>query len=235
MTAAAIPPLRPFTDPDTIRLISTAYIDEPALSPLSDSDDDRKILETLEGLTSSRLDQLMPLPAGVARSELLSPAHGYGWSLVNAAFCYTRPTGNRFNGPDRGAWYASTGENALETAQREVCWHLTRELDATGVYENITDYRELIAGITSNLHDLSGRQDDPALDPDPILGYPAGQALAASLRAAGSNGILYPSVRRPDGICLAAFRLSMVQNIRQGGTWRFVWAGARDPVIGEVN
>ena len=44
----------------------------------------------------------MPLPAGVAREELLSELHGYGWTYVNAAFCHTRATGNRFNGPSAG-------------------------------------------------------------------------------------------------------------------------------------
>jgi len=75
----------------------------------------------------------------------------------NAAFCYTRATGNRFNGPERGAWYASHGYLAVETAQAEVAWHLTRELEATGVFENVTAYRELLAGFTTRLHDPTKR------------------------------------------------------------------------------
>lgn len=83
-----------------------------------------------KGLTSARRSLSMPLPGGLHPGELLTEAAGYGWTLVNAAFCYTRATGNRFNGPERGAWYAAYGKLAVETAQAEVTWHLTRELEA---------------------------------------------------------------------------------------------------------
>ena len=36
-----------FTDPTTVRLISTAYIDEPAMAPLADDEDDFAILEEI--------------------------------------------------------------------------------------------------------------------------------------------------------------------------------------------
>ena len=48
-----------------------------------------------------------------------------------------RPRGlNRFNGPNRGAWYAAF---EIETAITEVSFHLTRELDNIGVYETTVD------------------------------------------------------------------------------------------------
>src|SRR5436853_318254 len=49
--------------------------------------------------------------------------------VVNAAFCHPHPLGSRFNGPDRGAWYAGF---ALETAQAEVAFHKRVELAETG-------------------------------------------------------------------------------------------------------
>ena len=66
-------------------------------------------------------------------------------------------TGNRFNAPERGSWYASDGDLAFGSAQAEVAWHLTRELEATGVFENVTAYRELLAGFTTRLHDPTKR------------------------------------------------------------------------------
>ena len=110
-------PLRSFTEPDTIRLISTAYIDEPALRPLADDDDDLDLLERIEALTSARRGFDAPIPGGVVPDELLTEAYGYGWTYINAAFCYTRTTGNRFNGPHRGAWYATYGAHAAAAAQ----------------------------------------------------------------------------------------------------------------------
>lgn len=220
-----------FTDPNTVRLISTAYIDEPAMAPLADDAEDLAILEELEAMTSARHSVILPVPGGLHPGELLTEAAGYGWTLVNAAFCYTRATGNRFNGPDRGAWYASYGAHAVETAQAEVAWHLTQELYATGVFENITTYRELRAGFTSSFHEVTSGCKDAVLHSDPAIAYPAGQVLARDVFGSGGNGILYPSARAPGGQCLVALRPHLVQNIRQGATWAFVWDGDPKPVI----
>ena len=228
-------PVTQFTAPDTIRLISTAYIDEPAIQPLADDPDELAFLEELEGMTSGRQGRGVPLPAGVSPNELLTEQSGYGWTYVNAAFCYTRSTGNRFNGPDRGAWYAAWGDQAIETAQQEVSWHLTRELEAVGIFENLTAYRELVAGFTTGLHDLRDIEDEVLFNTDPTIAYPASQALAGQLMGIGSNGVLYSSVRRPEGQCLASFKPNIVQNIRQGSTWVFEWDGLPTPKITQSN
>jgi hypothetical protein len=39
------------------------------------------------------------------------------YRIVNAAFVHAHPLGSRFNGPDRGAWYAGF---EVETSQAEV-------------------------------------------------------------------------------------------------------------------
>lgn len=220
-----------FTESATIRLISTAYIDEPVLAPLVDDADELAILESLEAQTSSRLLLKLPVPGGLDKAELLNASHGYGWTYVNAAFCYTRTTGNRFNGPERGAWYAAYGINAVTTAQSEVSWHLTRELEATGIFENITAYRELVAGFTAKFYVLERPQGDSALNANPALAYPIGQALARDVLHSGGNGMLYPSVRHRGGKCLVALRPYLVQNIRQGNTWVFEWSGTPNPSI----
>lgn len=220
-----------FTDATTTRLISTAYIDEPAMAPLADDEDDLAILEAIEGLTSARRAVTLPVPGGLDPAELLTAAAGFGWTYINAAFCDTGATGNRFNGPERGAWYASYGEDAALTAQAEVSWHLTRELEATGVFDNLTAYRELLAGFTTRMHDLTDRAGEEVLSPDPRISYPIGQTLAKDVLGSGGNGLLYPSTRRNGGRCLVAFRPHLVQNIRQGDTWIFAWSGQASPKI----
>jgi len=219
-------PLVDLLEPATIRLIPTAYIDEPAMQPLADDDIGLAILEDLEQATSLRQDADFPLPAGVQKSELLTPAFGYGWSYVNAAFCYTRPTGGRFNDANRGAWYASLGHQPASTSTAEVGHHLTQELANIGVFRNFTTYRELLAGFIGPFVDLRGQADADYLHPEISTGHPAGQLLAHELRAAGLNGVIYPSVRRKGGTCLAAFRTTLVQNIRQGETWELQWSGS---------
>ena len=225
-------PLVELAEPATVRVISTAYIDEPAMQPLADTDAALELLESIERKTSLRQNEEMPLPPGVTKGELLTPASGYGWTYVNAAFCYARPIGSRFNSSDRGAWYAAFEDDPSRTAITEVGYHLTRELENVGVYENVTRYRELVAGFIGPFVDLRGEAGADFLDPNEAVGHKTGQALARELREADFGGVVYPSVRRAEGTCLAAFRTTLVQNIRQGATWELTWSG--DPAFAAV-
>ena len=59
--------------------------------------------------------------------------------------------------------------------------------------------------------------------------YAASQALAAQLLEAGSAGIVYPSVRRSGGTCIACFRPVLVTNVQKGERFTFVFADFRTP------
>jgi hypothetical protein len=212
---------------DTIRLITTGRLRKAALEALAPSHEILADLAELESATSGRLRAQRTGLRDLGPEELVFGRAGH--TLINAAFTHTRPGGNRFNGDDRGAWYCAF---EVETALAEVGYHLTRALADVGRFENVTDYNELYADFIGPFHDLRGLDPPPAcLDPDPAIGYPAGQGLAAELRAAGSNGIVYPSARRPAGTCLAAFHPSLVQNLRQGSVWRLEWRGAPEPIV----
>jgi hypothetical protein len=50
-------------------------------------------------------------------------------------------------------------------------------------------------------------------------GHPAGQRLALGFRRADLGGVVYYPPGRVGGSYLAAFRTTLVQNIRQGTTW----------------
>jgi RES domain-containing protein len=214
---------------DTFRLISTGRLKDPVLLPLAANHGALEDLADLESVTNERLvAQESGLPDLDPRELVFGRA---GFTFINAAFAHVRPGGNRFNGEDRGAWYCAM---AADTAISEVSYHLTRELKAIDRFDNVTDYAELIADFVGRFHDLRplDRADDPTLHHDPAIGYPAGQALARRLRAeAGSNGIVYPSVRHAGGTCLVAFRPDLVQNLRQGGIWRLEWQGAPTPSV----
>lgn len=152
-----------------MRLICTADVSEPAIAPFADGVDELKVLETVEQPTSVRRDAEMPLPSGGRRSELLTGARGYGWTYINAAFCYTRPTDSRFNGPEIGSWYATCSKSAIAKARTEVVFHLTRELRNVGIYENVIDYRELLAGFIGPFVDLRGQLEELYLDLDTVV------------------------------------------------------------------
>lgn len=217
---------------DTVRLISTGRLKEPVLLPLATTQGALDDLADLESVTNGRLQaQESGLPDLDPR-ELVFGRPGH--TFINAAFTHTRPGGNRFNGEGRGAWYC--GFDA-EVALSEVSYHLTRELEAIERFENVTDYAELIADFFGPFHDLRAADQpaEQALQAEPSIAYPAGQALAQRLRQErGSNGMVYPSVRRAGGTCLVAFRPDLVLNLRQGGVWRLAWQGTPTPSCNRI-
>ena len=58
----------------------------------------------LDNATNDRLLAENNLLPGIGIHELVFGVPHY--RIVNAAFCHPHPLGSRFNGPDRGAWYA---------------------------------------------------------------------------------------------------------------------------------
>lgn len=217
-------------DRGLIRLIPATYHKPPILRGLVDSDDEAGILAEIEGLTSARLVAEREGSPALDRRELAFERRRhdlklYGNSHINAAFTYTRVTGNRFNSEGRGAWYCSY---ALETSAAEVGYHRTRELGYIGLYEDTALYVELLADFIGDFPDLGGQPDHAALNDDPGIGYQAGQKFAVKMRKEGHRGLLYPSVRQPLGQCFVAFEPRIVQNVRPGATWELMWNGSPD-------
>jgi RES domain-containing protein len=215
--------------PRTVRLVSTARLRDSVLLDLVGPGEVDALAE-IEGATSRRLiAETRGTSAVDARELVYGVPHA---AHINAAFAYARPRGlNRFNGPARGAWYAAL---EVETAITEVGFHLTRFLADTGVYEAVVDYAELFASFAGEFIDLRASPDHPALNPNPEQGYPAGNRLAEEARAEGLNGIIYPSVRREGGTCIAALFPHAVQSVAQGDVWRMTWSGSPEPAVGRI-
>ena len=135
-------------------------------------------------------------------------------TVVMAAFCHPRTEGGRFNGPERGAWYAA---RSLETAKAEVIYHRTRELAEIGVSDARMEMRLYRADFSASFHDLRGEQQDPD-------SYQASQSIGRKLLQTGSNGILYRSVRHT-GECIACFRPKLITRLRADAHFAFEWAG----------
>lgn len=216
--------------PRTVRLVSSARLRDPVLLKLV-AEEDLAALAEIEGATSGRLVAEARGHAGLSPHELV---HGIPHAAhINAAFAYARPGAlNRFNGPDRGAWYAALD---VETCLAEVAFHLTRFLEDTGLFEAVVDYAELFASFAGEFADLRLTPDHPALDPDPARGYPEGNRLADAVLARGLNGILYPSVRHAGGTCIAALVPHAVQSVAQGDMWRLTWAGSPKPMAARIS
>jgi RES domain-containing protein len=206
----------------TVRLVTSARLREAVLAPLADSQDELDLLAEIEGATSARLIAQDRGISGLAANELVYDVpHA---RFINASFAYAKPNQlNRFNGPDRGAWYAALDVN---TCLAEVGFHLTNVLADAGDYNATVEYTEMFCSLAGAFVDLRQVPEHPSLDPDMTTAYPIGNALADSARAAGLNGIIYPSVRRPGGTCIVALRPAAVQSVRQGAIYRMIWQGS---------
>jgi hypothetical protein len=201
-------------DQDTThRLIPYRYSDRgrPILNLLAQDDDDLlSDLTELEGATNDRLLGESGRLPGVSTIELVSGfrlAH-----IVNASFTHPNPSGGRFNGAGRGAWYAAF---EMQTAQTEVAFHRAVELKEVGWRaEEVSSYIDYLADFRHEFHDI--REDADFVDCLDPNSYVASQTLGLTLLTSGSAGIVYPSVRRTDGVCIACFRPPLVLNVREG-------------------
>jgi hypothetical protein len=224
--AADLPPLRRLARRDTHRLIPSKYSagGESVLAAIADDDAHLVEIFDLDGATNDRLLAENEFLPGIGVHELVFGVPHY--RIVNAAFTHAHPLGSRFNGPDRGAWYAAF---AVATAQAEVAFHKTVELAEIGWWEESVTYDDYLADFTADFHDLRGAHGFAAcLDPE---SYVESQALAERLLAAGALGLVYPSVRHKGGTCLACFRPALVNNVRKHARYRFTWKDEGKPAI----
>jgi hypothetical protein len=218
------PPTRNLRLTDTCRLVPSLYPSRGVLDAVSNPADLPTIIE-LETWTNDRISSELGALHRMPAEEWVS-GHPMA-SVIMAAFCHPRPTGGRFNSPERGAWYAA---NSLDAAHAEVVYHRTLELAEIGVFETRVQMRLYRSDFHGAFHDI--RADLPVNVPyhDP-LSYTVSQALASGLLASGSNGVIYRSVRHPGSECLACFRPIFVANVRIGAHFDYRWQGTRTPQI----
>jgi hypothetical protein len=213
----------------TVRLVTTARLRASVLLDLVD-ESELEALSEIEGATSARRIAQARGAGEVQSYELLyGVPHAH---FINASFAYAKPREpNRFNGADRGAWYAGFD---VETSLAEVKFHLTEFLAAAGDFNTTVEYAEMFASFAGEFVDLRAHPTHDALRPDKAIGYPVGNALADAARTRGLNGIIYPSVRHPGGTCLVALFPHAVQSVAQGDVYRMVWSGQPDPAVSLV-
>ena len=199
---------------DTHRLIPALYSDrdESVLTRITDDPDDLNALFELEGATNDRLLGEAGLLPGITVRELVFGIPYF--HIVNAAFTHASPLGNRFNGPERGAWYAAFSR---ETSEIEVAYHKSKELQEINWQENETvSYVDFLADFRGQFHDIrSDTRFGGCLDRN---SYKASQRLATELLDRGSAGVVYPRVRHKGGTCIACFRPALVNNVRKGSS-----------------
>lgn len=179
---------------------------------------DLEAVYAIEAITNDRLrDEVGNLALVPAEDRVAGP----GTSAIMAAFTHLNPDGSRFSDGSFGVFYAA---KAIETAVAETSYHRARFMAYTHEPAQELDMRVYAVDLDAMLHDLRDLRDAlPALYAEDS--YAAGQALAKDLRAQGSDGIAYQSVRDSGGECAAVFRPRLLSNCRQERHLCYVWDG----------
>src|SRR5277367_3209868 len=210
---------------DTHRLLPAKYSPnyDSVLTRIADDDEQLQLIFELDNATNARLRAEENLSPGISQRELVF--HVPNYHVINAAFTHPHPLGARSSTPERGAWYAAF---ELATAKAEVIFHKSIEFAEIDWKEREEiSYDDYLGDFTAAFHDMRGVADE-ALSP---TSYVRSQQLAVELMELGSLGIVYPSVRREGGTCLACFRPSIVANVRKSTPYRLIWTQLRARMV----
>ena len=208
-------PIRRVSWPHTIRIIRSIY---PPIDLFEDIADpaDWDALASAEAKFNPRIrDSIGDLSKVPVERRVTGP----GASWVMAPFVHCSPLRpSRFSDGSFGLYYAG---DRTEVAIAETIHHHARFMRATKEDPGWTSqFRELVGTIDVDLDDATGRAD--LLHPNE---YDASQTFGAERRAAGSNGIIWPSIRYPDGQCIAVFWPDVIPIPIQGAHYAYHWNG----------
>ena len=210
----AAPPLTALDWSHQYRIIPTCFppinFFEGLLSP-----DLMEELYIIESLTNDRLRDEVGNITLVAREDRMS---GPGSSPVMAAFIHIGIP-SRFSDGSYGAYYASRD---VETAIEETKYHRARFLSYTREDPGAVEMRVYIGEVLKLMHDVRGARYKGLHDPDD---WAPAQAIGKVLRQQNAWGVVYRSVRHPDGHCIVALRPPAVSIPRQGDHFSYVWNG----------
>jgi hypothetical protein len=216
------PPVQRIRWTRAFRIVSSRFPPVGVFDRIADPAELDALFE-LEAMTNPRVREQAGALSLVPKNRRLS---GPGATPVMAAFTHLNPEGSRFSDGSYGVFYAA---HDTATAVDETVYHRERFLAATGHPPISLQMRCYRTGVHARLDDLRGgwpAAHDPA-------SYMASQALAKRLREAGSNGIVYASVRHQGGTCVAAFYPDVVDPCVQAGHYIYRWNGTRiDAVLG---
>ncbi len=180
----------------------------------------------IEALTNERLRE-------AAEAIHLVPAAdrvvGPGASFVMAPFAYVRPGRFSPNGI-LGVYYAG---DSLATAIAETAYHRAQFYADTRERPLLAEQRVIEASIAGTVAVAADEANSAGLlDPN---SYGASFVFGSIVHAAGLDGVVYPSVRRPEGTCAGIFRPRCITNARTTKYLGYRWNGREIDDVVEIS
>jgi hypothetical protein len=191
------------------------------------SPQDFDALYALEAMTNDRIrDEVGEISLVPAEERLFGP----GSTCIMAAFTHLNPQGSRFGDGSYGVFYCA---RKRDTAIAETRHHAALFMAATAEPPMRLQMRLYTVEAQGKVVDLreASRAEPRIVDPDD---YAYAQGVGRQLRADGAPGILYPSVRHPAGVCLAAFRTTLLKNCLHAAYLEYHWNGRAIDAVFEV-
>lgn len=147
---------------------------------------------------------------------------GEGSALIMSAFVFPAMP-SRFGDGTQGTFYAARDD---ATAVAETRHHRERVLRECGAGPLELDLVMLHVDVAGELVDVRRGRPSPDGIYDPA-DYSAGQRFGAGVRSLGGDGIVFDSVRRRGGECVAVFRPPALSRCRPVRTLVYRWDGGR--------
>lgn len=199
------------------RIVPSRFPPVGLFDAVADPDDLEAVFQ-IEAMTNDRLrDEVGDIQLVPTQDRVSGP----GTTPIMAAFTHLNPKGDRFTDGSYGVFYAAA---TIETAVAETRHHRIQFMMATQEPAQELDMRVYAVDLAADLHDIRGLRESHPEYYHPTS-YARSQELAVELRAAGSDGIAYLSVRHDGGECVAVFRPRLLANCRQERHLCYVWDG----------
>lgn len=200
------------------RLVPSLYPSKGLFDRVADPADIDHLIEA-EAETNPRVRQQLGELSMLPASQRL---RGPGTTPIMAAFTHLNPNGSRFSDGTYGVYYAG---RTLSTAIRETKHHRERFLGETKRGPLHMHLRIYAADLRGALNDIRGLRSELQKVYDPGS-YAQSSAFGAALRAKGSAGVVYDSIRDPGGQCAAVFTPRALSRCREIGHLLYQWDGA---------
>ncbi|SHN13042.1 RES family NAD+ phosphorylase [Roseibium suaedae] len=212
-----MPHIRRVTWPRTFRIIRSIY---PPIDLFEDIADPRdwEAIASVEAKTNPRVRGEI---GDLGKVPVHRRVTGPGASYVMAPFVHCSPLRpGRFTDGSYGIYYAGDSE---DVALAETIHHHAKFMAST----------DEPAGWTSQFRLLVGAVDADLTDVNDLPGvlhasdYGPSQTAGAKLRAEGSDGLVWNSVRSPGGECIGVFWPDVVPVPVQSSHFSYHWSGTR--------